>query len=144
MSAAIAWDGVEAGRLVGTRGGRSRRHLRLVPTPAPVRVAPSRPMRPVATGFRLTRLGRLSITLFVAVTLCAGLALAYAAGPGAAAPAGSGERVVVVQSGQTLSGLAQAYLPERGIVNAISAIQVANGLSSDRLLAGQRLVIPAR
>ncbi|GAA1782454.1 hypothetical protein GCM10009811_04910 [Nostocoides veronense] len=101
-------------------------------------------MRPEATGFRLTRLGRLSITLFAAVALCAGLALAYAAGPGAAAPAGSGERVVVVQSGQTLSGLAQAYLPERGIVNAISAIQVANGLSSDRLLAGQRLVIPAR
>ena len=50
----------------------------------------------------------------------------------------------MVESGQTLSGLAESYLPSRVIGDGVAAIQIANGLSSEHVQAGQRLVIPAR
>ena len=57
---------------------------------------------------------------------------------GAAEPA----RVVTVDTGQTLSEIAAAELPDHSISAGIVAIQLANGLSTAQVSAGQQLVIP--
>lgn len=110
------------------------RHLRLVGE-AEVRTAHSS----VSTRSRLTRRGRLSIT--VALTIAA-LALASTMVlSGGAANATSQE--IVVQADQTLSQIAAAELPNTRLDMAIVDIQLANNMSSDQVAAGQTLVIPA-
>jgi LysM repeat protein len=123
--------------------------VRTLPRPVPGRGAGrashARSVAGVRTGaLHLTRMGRLAVTLLVMGVLAGAVALALAPGSGAAGAVSATQNVIVVQPGQTLSGLAQAYLPHRGLIDGVSAIQLANGLSSDRVLAGQRLVIPAR
>ena len=52
-------------------------------------------------------------------------------------------RVVTVQAGQTLSELAVALLPELSIAEGVAQLQLANGLSTPAIHAGQRLVVPS-
>ena len=130
MSAAVAWDIV----------------------PAPVRM-PLRPVRPqlvsVATGedvvirpaapLRLTRAGRLSITLTVVVAAVV-LAMSLLSGGASAAVI---DHSTTVHAGQTLSEVAAAQLPQLPIAEAVARIQVANDLASSDVHAGQSLLIPA-
>jgi hypothetical protein len=130
MSAAVAWD----------------------LNPTPVRV-PSRPVQPrlvsvpcgdevlarPAARLRLTRAGRLAITLTVVVAAVA-IAIALFSGGGAAAPVV--DHATTVQPGQTLSEIAAQQLPQLAVSDAVARIQVANDLTSSQVHAGQTLVIP--
>jgi len=127
---------------IGVRG------IPAVPTraPAPDPGVPSRGAETTAAGpvgvggVRLTRAGRLAITLTVALVAVLAAAITFAATGGAsAAPEG---RVITIRSGQTLSELALTYLPEKPLAEGIAAIQLANRLQNDRIIAGQELVIP--
>ncbi|MFN8097035.1 MAG: LysM peptidoglycan-binding domain-containing protein [Dermatophilaceae bacterium] len=156
MTAALAWNGVEFTAPVGT--GRQRR-LTVVPMPsdpAPaVRpgVRSARAAAPVIArrrialaadrrigGVHVTRAGRLALTGFAASVLAVATYLATSGlgGASAAVP----QHTITVRSGQTLSELAVTYLPDLTIAEGIKAIQQANRLQNDRIIAGDPLVIP--
>ena len=128
MSAALAWD----------------------LAPAPVRM-PSRTARPqlrlVGPGERtfvpatsLTRRGRLLITVMVSAAALT-LVLVLATSGSAAAP--QIDHATTVGAGQTLSEVAAAQLPSLPINEAVARIQLANGLNTSQVQAGQSLLIPA-
>jgi hypothetical protein len=120
---------------VGESDFVSRPQLVLVPTGrAAVRAA--RAARP---RMRLTRFGRLVVTLFVgAVVLALGIGLA-----GQLASATGAPRTITVESGQTLSGIAARELPGLPVREGVVELQLANSLSTSMIHTGQRLVIPA-
>lgn len=129
MSAAVAWDVRPAP--VARPAGPSRPRLVSVPCGEALVERPTAPLR-------LTRAGRLAITLGVAVAL---VVLAIALFPGGA----SGTVVdhsTTVQSGQTLSEVAARELPQLPVRDAVARIQAANDLTSEQVHAGQALLIP--
>jgi LysM domain len=130
MSAAVAWDLSTAPVRVPARPARPR--LVLVPTGD---VLPAEPARHV----RLTRAGRLAITLTMAIA-AAVLALSMFGG-GSAAPAI--DHATTVEQGQTLSQIAAEQLPQLPVAEAVAQLQLANNLPSAHVHAGQSLVIPA-
>lgn len=120
--------------------GRPR--LVLVPTgpDADRQVRRSRAVGDAQPPLRLTRFGRLVVSLLVATVVSVlGVGLA-----GQLASASGEPRTVTVQSGQTLSGVAARELPELPVSDGVVELQVANGLSTTAVHAGQQLVIPAR
>jgi len=141
MSAAVAWDlnGAPV-QIPGSVPGRAARPVRprlvLVPTGDAVpATAPGR--------LRLTRLGRLAVTLTVAAALLAFATLALAS-RGGAAPATVADHAVTVTQGETLSEIAVRELPGVPVTNAVAELQLANNLPSNHVHAGQVLVVPAR
>jgi LysM repeat protein len=122
MSAAVAWD-------LSSRGRPARPQLRLVPTGRDVR----------ATPMRLSRRGRLAVTVVVLTAVLA-VTVVLAAGSGAAEPV---QRTTTVSSGQTLSEVAAEQLPELPLGEGVLQLQLANHLSSTQVHAGQTLLIPA-
>ncbi|UUZ45807.2 LysM peptidoglycan-binding domain-containing protein [Janibacter limosus] len=87
---------------------------------------------------RLTRRGRPAIaTSVLAAASIAGASFALA-GP-AAAP-----QQITVEPGQTLSQIASSELVGVPTAEAVADIQVANGLSTTYIHAGQTLTIPTR
>lgn len=116
--------------------------------PAPVSI-PSRPrLVSVPTGrdvparqmgaVRITRAGRLTITLAVAV-----IALSMAAWTLIAPSPGGVDHTVVVESGQSLWQIAAAELPALDTSAAVVEIQQLNNLQSGQVRIGQVLRIPA-
>lgn len=93
---------------------------------------------------RLTRRGRLVITMMataallaLAVTLVVALATAvYAAVPQI-------DHSTTVSAGQTLSEVAVTQMPGLTVNDAVARIQLANGMNTLQVHAGQRLLIPA-
>lgn len=155
MGAAVALDGpVGLDRLVGHdgRGGRGRdavqrarsgaprttgprrRHLTIVPA------AQSAP--PPTLALRLTRVGRLAVTLTVGCVMALAVAVLLV-GPGAAAGGPGIEREIAVLPGQTLSQIAADQLPGLSIRQGIAQLVLANNLPSVQITAGQHLLIPA-
>lgn len=131
MSALAAWDLVPA---PSAPVRRSRAHLQLVPAlTQPAATAGAR-----RGAVRLTRRGRLALLLIVGLALVAALATARAGLAAGAVPA----RTVTVQAGQTLSEIAASSLPALTIAEGVAQIQLANGMSSPQVRAGQSLVIP--
>lgn len=112
-----------------------RPHLVLVPTGAAA-VHAARARQP---KMRLTRFGRLVVSLFVAAVLVA-LVTAFA---GSLASASAEVELITVRAGQTLSGIAAEHLPELAIRDAVVELQIFNNLSTDQIHAGQTLRIPA-
>jgi hypothetical protein len=88
---------------------------------------------------RFTRRGRLVITLLATVAVAL-LAVGLATTVDAAAP--QIDHATVVSRGQTLSEVAATQLPSLPIQDAVARIQLANGLSSSQVHAGQSLLIP--
>ena len=113
---------------------RGRAHLVLVPT-GPDALGPARTERP---RLRLTRRGRLVVALLVAAVLAVTAVAAAVQRAGAT----SEPRVVTVQPGQTLWGIASRELPDLPVTSGIVELQLANSLSSSQIHVGQRLVIP--
>ena len=131
MSAAVAWDVTAAPVREPRRPARP--HLVSVPCGDEVRAPERAPLR-------LTRAGRLAVTLTVLVALVA-IAVATLAG-GASASSPAIDHSTTVRSGQTLSQIAATQLPGLPVADAVARIQVANDLASDQVHAGQTLLIP--
>ena len=122
MSAAVAWD-------LSSRGQSARPQLRLVPTGRDVRPA-----------LRLSRRGRLAVTLVVAAAVLM-VTIVVAAGSGAAEPVVQG--TATVSSGQTLSEVAAQQLPGLPVPDGVARLQLVNHLTSTQVHAGQILLLPA-
>ena len=116
----------------------ARPPLRLV-RPGERRGAPEPRFAADLPGIRFTRRGRLVITLMATVTVVA-LAVMLAASVDAAAP--EIDHATTVSAGQTLSEVAATQLPGLPIPDAVARIQLANGLNSLQVQAGQLLLIP--
>jgi hypothetical protein len=116
-----------------------RPHLVLVPT-RPEAARAARAARATRAPLRPTRFGRLVVSLLVASSVSLlGVGLA-----GQLASATGEPRTVMVESGQTLSGIAARELPDLTTAEGVVELQVANGLSATGVHAGQQLVIPTR
>jgi LysM repeat protein len=114
-----------------------RGHLRLVPARGDAGGVGT--AAEALSPLRLTRVGRLTVSLLVASTVALlGVGLA-----GQLASAGPAPRPVTVVAGDTLSQLAARELPSLPIREGVIEIQLANHLSTDSLNAGQTLLIPA-
>jgi LysM domain len=123
--------------------------------PAPARPAPalSAPARPAvspssaASPLRLTRRGRIVVAVMAAL-LVAGLSLAVAGAAQATGhtasqrATGSNLAQVVVRPGQTLWSVAENADPNADPRMVIQQIAQLNALTSDTLMAGQRLWVP--
>ncbi|WP_427385171.1 LysM peptidoglycan-binding domain-containing protein [Janibacter sp. G56] len=130
-NSAITGDHVSPARLPRRQATPTRPRLVLVPTGAD---AVARP----AVRLRLTRTGRLAITvMIVLISLVAAVLMAAGVGS-AAAPAPT----VTVEAGQTLSSVAAAELPELPVDRAIAEFQVVNNLAGSQVRAGQELIVP--
>lgn len=133
--AAVTTSGVPLGAPGACPVGEPPRpQLSLVPTGRRAAGA-TRAERP---HLRLTRFGRLTVTvatLAVVVALGIGLTsqLASAAVEG---------RPLTVESGQTLSQIAARELPDVPVLEGVVSLQLANGLSTDQVHAGQQLIVP--
>jgi hypothetical protein len=148
-------------RLAGVGGCVPRREsiptpraaLRLLPAPVPAcadaaavhrgpSVARSRPV------VRLTRRGR-ALFFVLALGLVFGVGLAFGAravgADSKARPANAAthpHRVVVVQPGQTLWGIARAAEPDADLRSSVDRIIELNALPGPALDAGRRLLLP--
>jgi hypothetical protein len=99
-----------------------------------------RALAPVRRATRLNRRGRLLITLMVSA---AALALAVGLATSVSASAPQIDHATTVFAGQTLSEVAAAQLPGLPINEGVTRIQLANGLNTTQVHAGQSLLIPA-
>jgi hypothetical protein len=130
---AVAWDLNAAPARVPARPARPR--LVLVPTGDAVPVAPRRQLR-------LTRAGRLAVTLTVTTLLLAVAVVVFARGAGSTGMPPAADHAVTVQPGQTLSHVAVEQLPSLPVAEAVARLQVANDLPGTGVHAGQVLVVP--
>jgi hypothetical protein len=88
---------------------------------------------------RISRRGRLVITLtVVAAALTLGVLLATSV----MASAPQIDHATTVSAGQTLSEVAAVQLPGLPINEGVARIQLANGLNTSQVHAGQSLLIP--
>jgi hypothetical protein len=131
MSAAVVWGPAQAPVRIPSR--TTRPQLRLV-DPGERVLAPPRP------AIRISRRGRLLITLMVA-TAAVSLTLMLTTPVGAVAP--RIDHATTVSVGQTLSDVAAAQLPSLPVNEAVARLQLVNGLNTTQVHAGQSLLIPA-
>ena len=124
---AIAWEPLEG------YAAPSRPRLVVLPGGA------GAPAAERAEGLRITPRGRLVLLALAVFVLASVLGFRSVGGAGAT----SAEHTVTVAAGQTLSEVAAAELPALSISEGVLAIQLANGLSTAQVSAGQTLVVPA-
>lgn len=115
------------------RGPDRRGHLRLVPGGSETASTQQR-----AVSVRLTRAGRMVRAGVVVGVAVAALGL----GVGAVQALADGDNQVTVQPGQTMWQVAAHELPQLPTPEAVARIQLANGLNSAEVHAGQVLQIP--
>ena len=133
MPAALAWGPAFAP--VPSPSSRAiHPRLRLV-GPGERVAAPARPRT------RPTRRGRLLVTLTVAA---ATLSLTFMLTTSVSAVGPQIDHATTVSAGQTLSEVAAAELPGLPVDEAVARLQLANGLNTSQVHAGQSLLIPAR
>ena len=130
MSAAVAWDVAPAPLRMPVRPVRPQ--LVSVPTGEDVAIRPAAPLR-------LTRAGRLAVTMTVVVAAVV-VAISLLSGGASATVI---DHSTTVQAGQTLSEVAATQLPQLLVNEAVARIQVANDLAGSNVHAGQTLLIPA-
>ncbi|WP_162259406.1 LysM peptidoglycan-binding domain-containing protein [Phycicoccus sp. Soil803] len=129
MSAAVAWDVAPAPVRVPVRPARPQ--LVSLPTGTAVPEVPAAPLR-------ITRAGRLALTLTVVVAAVA-LAVALFSGGASATVI---DHSTTVGTGQTLSEIATQQLPQLPMAEAVAQLQIANDLTGSDIHAGQTLLIP--
>ncbi|WP_222853891.1 LysM peptidoglycan-binding domain-containing protein [Fodinicola acaciae] len=100
------------------------------------------PMRQRRSTLRLTRRGRI---VLVVLLVLAAAGIAFWSARAMAAPERPAQSVVsvVVQPGQSLWSIAEAYDPSRNPRDVIRDIQRLNDLDGTTLLPGHRLVMPS-
>lgn len=116
--------------------------------------SPAVPARPLSRadevearspGVRLTRRGRLLVTLVVLIGLIAAVvagAASVAAGSASSADAAPTTTVVVVQPGQTLWELAAGAAGGGDTREVVRQIRLLNGLTGSGVVPGQALTVP--
>ena len=108
------------------------------------RPLPRAARRPVPAAVRLTRRGRLVVTLFLTVLV---LAAFLAAGGSSVATREAGDpapiRTIEVQSGQTLWAIASEIAEPGEIRDMVYTIERLNSLPDATLSEGQLLAVPA-
>ena len=114
-----------------------------IPVRPALSVAPARAASAAAGGVRLTRRGRLTITLLVVALLALAMIATAASSeatdePGQPVPT----RTVVVGSGDTLWDIAADLAAPGGTQAMVHEIERLNSLSSVSLDAGQRIEVP--
>ena len=134
MSAAVAWELAPAPARMPSRTVRPQ--LRLV-SPG------ERGWAPVRTATRMNRRGRLLITLMVTVAALSSAVAALMIATSVSASAPEIDHATTVFAGQTLSEVAAAQLPSLPVNEAVARIQLANGLNTSQVHAGQSLLIPS-
>jgi LysM repeat protein len=99
-----------------------------------------------AARLRLTRRGRIVLTLVIVVPLviAALFAIVNSGGAVASSSAGSSLHYVTVQGGETLWQLAGDIAPKADPREVVSDIVHLNQLASSDLQAGQRIAIPSQ
>lgn len=133
--AAVTTSGTRLGAArVRPLGQPERPQLSLVPTGRRA----AEVARAAQPHVRLTRFGRLTVTAAtVAVVIALGIGLT-----GQLASATVQARPLTVESGQTLSQIAARELPDVPVREGVVSLQLANGLSTDQVHAGQQLLVP--
>ncbi|MGT2424611.1 LysM peptidoglycan-binding domain-containing protein [Amnibacterium kyonggiense] len=119
----------------------------LVVRPAAVPAAGAGRSRPAPTSaprrrLRLTRRGRVVLTVLPALLVLSGALLATSPGAAEASPRAA-SRSVVVGTGDTLWTIAERIAPTTDPRLTVAAIERVNGLRDARLDAGTVLVLPA-
>jgi nucleoid-associated protein YgaU len=106
-------------------------------------VAPTRPEVTESAGLRLTRRGRLAITLTLLVLMVAG-AVSFSARSAATTESGRGEatRTVVVDRGDTLWEIAAGVAAPGKVREMVHRIEELNALPGPALAEGQQLAVP--
>lgn len=100
-------------------------------------------LQPAAPSLRLTRRGRLTITVLVLLAIAVLSVIRVAPALGQGRP--ESLRHVVVQPGDSLWSIARAANPAADPRDTIAALRELNGLDeSDRLVAGRSLTLPPR
>jgi hypothetical protein len=108
-----------------------------------IRVAKAKPSRPVPKAVRMTRRGR-SVLVLAFLGLALALMIPFGGWATASLSGGSPEpvRVVEVQPGDTLYGIA-SDLAEPGQIRAmVHRIQELNSLPGGQIVEGQKLAVP--
>lgn len=120
----------------------SRRAAVSAARPTPVRVADA---APTPAPLRLTRRGRLALTLLFLVTLTVVLTV-FGATSAATGEAGRPvpTRTVVVDSGDTLWGIAAEAAAPGEVREMVHRIQELNAMSGSGVAIGQELAVPLR
>ena len=131
MSAAVAWELAPTPCRMPSRTVRPQ--LRLV-------LPGERVVAPVRVATRINRRGRLLVTLTV---LAAATTLGLTVATSVMASGPQIHSVTTVSAGQTLSEVAATQLPGLPINEGVARIQLANGLNTSQLHAGQSLLIPS-
>ena len=114
------------------------------PARADVVATGPRSRAPARSALRLTRRGRLVLTMAIlAVGVVLALVGARAASAGSSAPAVVAPQSVTVQPGQSLWQIASAAVPGADVRDVIIDIKELNGMGSSALSAGQVLRLPS-
>jgi LysM domain len=131
MSAAVAWELAPTPSRMPSHTVRPE--LRLV-------LPGERAIAQVRVATRINRRGRLLVTLTV---LAAALSLGLMLASSVMASVPEIDYATTVSAGQTLSEVAAAQLPGLPINEGVARIQLANGLNTSQVQAGQSLLIPS-
>ena len=105
--------------------------------------APSRLPRLRPTRLRLTRRGRIVLSVLAALPVIVAMLLSLVNGGVAAADAGGSTVTITVSAGQTLWSLAEVIAPAANPADVVADIVAVNALDGGAVQAGQSLVLPA-
>ena len=123
----------------------TRPTARPVALPAGLRLEPVRAVpRPApASRLRLTRRGRLVLTVLCSIILLAVISVGRA-GSHAATATGTGPSLqqTTVQPGETLWSVAQRIAPDNDPREVVAQIRRINNMSTSGIQAGQQLLLP--
>lgn len=109
----------------------TRGHLRLVPEMGAC----------TTSSVHITRRGRLARTIVLALVCLAGTLMGIR-GLTTADASTPAVDTVTVQSGQTLSSIAQQAYPSLSVRDGVARIQLANNLNTNQVFGGEQLRLP--
>lgn len=111
------------------------------PTRGHLRLVPDMRASTTSSSVRITRRGRLAMTILVALGCLVGAFMGIR-GLTAADAATPVFQVVEVRPGQTLSGIAHQAYPSLSVRDGVARIQLANNLNTNQVFGGEQLRLP--
>lgn len=111
------------------------------PTLGHLRLVPEMCASATSSSVRITRRGRLTMTILVALGCLVGAFMGIR-GLAAADASTPVFEIVKVQPGQTLSGIAHQAYPSLPVRDGVARIQLANNLNTNQVFGGEQLRLP--